>query len=102
MRIVDANEIVKDILWVRDNDLHSGYPHAFELGAIRKALRCVEEAKTIDIESLRPQGEWLDATYVYFGAKRYVCNQCADDEFWQERFVIVKEKFCPNCGAKMI
>ena len=46
-------------------------------------------------------GKWIDVSYVYFGAKRYMCNQCCDDEFWHKRYVCIKEKYCPNCGAKM-
>ena len=61
----------------------------------------VNNAHTIDPESLRPQGEWLDAPYVYFGAKRYVCSHCSEADFWHMRFVVVKENYCPNCGAKM-
>ena len=48
VRLIDANSVVKDILWIRDNDLHVGYPRPYEQGAIRKALRCIEESKTID------------------------------------------------------
>lgn len=48
MRIGDLDAVVKAILWVRDNDLHNGYPRSHELCAIRKALRCVEETPTVD------------------------------------------------------
>ena len=46
-------------------------------------------------------GEWLDAQYTYFGAKRYECSVCRDDEFWGKRYIEIKENYCPNCGAKM-
>ena len=49
MRAINANEAVKAILYVRDNDLHHGYPRQFELCAIRKALRCIEETPTLDL-----------------------------------------------------
>ena len=46
-------------------------------------------------------GKWVDVPYTYFGAKRYLCNQCCDDEFWDKRYIEIKESFCPNCGADM-
>jgi hypothetical protein len=46
-------------------------------------------------------GRWIDAPYIYYGAKRYVCDNCSDDEYWTKRFICVREKFCPNCGADM-
>jgi len=48
MRIINADDAVKAILNVRENDLHAGYPRQFEQGAIRKALRCIETTPTID------------------------------------------------------
>lgn len=60
----------------------------------------VQDAPTIEAKPV-VHGEWLDAPYVYFGAKRYLCSECKDSEFWEARFVIVKENFCPNCGADM-
>lgn len=47
------------------------------------------------------RGRWIDVPYAYFGAKRYMCDQCSEDEYWEGRFHIVKENFCPNCGADM-
>ena len=32
-------------------------------------------------------GEWLEVQYTYFGAKRYECSQCRDDEFWKKRYI---------------
>lgn len=46
-------------------------------------------------------GKWIDVEYNYFGAKRYMCNQCSADDFWRKRYICIKEKYCPNCGAKM-
>lgn len=46
-------------------------------------------------------GAWVDVPYVYIGLTRYMCDQCSDDEYWKERYINTKEKYCPNCGAKM-
>ena len=53
-----------------------------------------------DVAEIR-HGEWLDARYTYFGAKRYECSRCREDEFWEKRYITIKENYCPNCGAKM-
>lgn len=50
---------------------------------------------------VREKGEWVDVPYVYFGAKRYMCSQCSNDEFWNMRIVTTRDDFCPNCGADM-
>lgn len=46
-------------------------------------------------------GKWIPVQYTYFGLKRYECSECMDDEYWQKRYVEHKEKYCPNCGARM-
>lgn len=46
-------------------------------------------------------GEWIRVQYTYFGLKRYECSECKDDEYWQKRYLEHKEKYCPNCGARM-
>jgi hypothetical protein len=54
----------------------------------------------VDAEPVR-HGRWIEPDYVYFGAKRYICNQCKDDEYWENRYHNYKENYCPNCGARM-
>lgn len=44
---------------------------------------------------------WLDAPWLYYGAKQYVCSRCRDDGYWRKRELHFKETYCPNCGAKM-
>ena len=54
MRLIDANRVVKDIISERDKipyELVSEKPFKHEnsmRGGIRKALRCVEQAPTVD------------------------------------------------------
>lgn len=64
------------------------------------ALATLEE-HGIGLGQIKEHGEWLDAQYTYFGAKRYECSLCRDDEFWKKRYIEIKENYCPNCGAKM-
>ena len=44
---------------------------------------------------------WLDAPWLYYGAKQYVCSGCRNDKYWRKRDLHFKEPYCPNCGAKM-
>ena len=53
-----------------------------------------------DVEPVR-HGRWIQPSWIYYGAKQYVCDQCKDDEYWRKRCLHYKEKCCPNCGAKM-
>lgn len=92
-RLIDANEAIKAILYVRDNDLHSGYPRSFEQGAIRKALRCIEETPTIEAEIVRHgrvivHDGFEDEYYEY-------CSEC------KSRDVHIGDNYCPNCGSKL-
>ena len=57
-------------------------------------------AEKKELEEVR-HGEWIPVQYTYFGLKRYECSECKDDEYWQKRYLEHKEKYCPNCGAKM-
>ena len=67
---------------------------------IEQAGLIVQLEPAADVVEVK-HGEWLPETYTYFGLKRYICSQCRDDEFWDKRYVTIKEKYCPNCGAKM-
>lgn len=53
-----------------------------------------------DVEPVRC-GRWIQPSWIYYGAKQYVCDQCKDDEYWRKHVLNYKEKYCPNCGAKM-
>lgn len=71
--------------------------HIGEAGGARKLMI---EAPACDVVEV-VHGEWVDVQYTYYGAKRYECSQCRDDEFWKKRYIEIKENYCPNCGAKM-
>lgn len=102
MRLIDAENaatfieaLVEDRFVGRQWD---GYNSA--LKQVAEMLRTNEKAfPTVKSEVRR--GKWIEPDYVYFGAKQYICDQCKDDEFWQERYVNYKDNFCPNCGADM-
>lgn len=63
-------------------------------------LCVLDSIPAADVAPVR-HGRRIDVPYVYFGLKQYVCDQCADDEFWRSRFITINDKYCPNCGAKL-
>lgn len=114
MRLIDADALKELILKERDaipKTVVERYSFGAEIpnshgnsmrGGIRKALRCMEQTPTIDPESLRPKGRWVETVYSvhdgytdeYSEEINYdciVCDYCSD---W-------KSPYCPNCGADM-
>lgn len=89
-RYIDADKINADYIqsYTANADIYL---------TVRKIL---SDAPTADVVEVK-HGEWLPVQYTYFGLKRYECSECNDDEYWQKRYLEHKEKYCPNCGAKM-
>ena len=57
----------------------------------------IEEMQTIDQESLRPHGRWIEGGYVC-GENEYECSVCHETEW---RTSASRMKYCMFCGAKM-
>lgn len=55
----------------------------------------IEDAPTIDSESLRPHGRW-EVVVGSDGKEHIVCTVCRKQQDLTGVF-----SFCPNCGAKM-
>lgn len=96
MRPIDADALKKHVI---------SFTGMFtdELGfavSMDAVLGAIDFAPTIKAEPVR-HGRWIEADYVYFGAKRFECSLCKDDEYWRKRYHNFKEHYCPNCGAKM-
>ena len=103
MRPIDADAFKKAILEERDKiPLEIVERYSFGVatpnkhgesmrGGIRKALRCLEETPTLDVEPVR-HGRWKKRK----SWDKYVCSECGfeHDE---------PHNYCPNphCGAKM-
>lgn len=84
MRLIDADFVY---------ELHGNYPTFARSCADLTDLRDIlDDAPTIDPESLRPQGEWLVQD---IGRTKFSCSHC------KARNYAGHENYCPNCGAKM-
>lgn len=102
VRLIDANALHKileeaqdgtrriysSLVDYRDKEVCKG-----ELGTYARAKRMVEDAPTIDLESLRPKGRWVQR--VLTGKQgSATCSEC--NTTWD-----AQSNYCPNCGAKM-
>lgn len=96
MRLIDADALEKR-MEERLNALrkefgnYDHYTDGFEEGCV-----AVEDAETINPESLRPKGEW---ELKHIGAGHYwECSVCHKNPCI---YVTNGTNFCPNCGTDM-
>ena len=85
MRLIDADELLKSAVCL------DGVCNVSVVG-----VDDIENAPTIDLESLRPHGEW-----VYGEDIDIQCSACVADAMTAGDYRQVKSNYCPNCGAKM-
>ena len=95
-KYIDADELTEEI---KSLSVMLGGKNVFKT-AKESVLRIIDDQPTADVVEVK-HGEWIPVQYTYFGLKRYECSECKDDEYWQKRYLEHKEKYCPNCGAKM-
>ena len=89
-RMIDANELLKKKFLTREFD---GTARGWTLEVV--SAKDIEDAPTIDPESLRPHGRWEEIN----GYLR--CSECKDVYIYEDWIEDGKWKFCPNCGAQM-
>ena len=93
MRLIDADELLNTPIRVTGKiPLKNGHVQTIEAISVRE----IENAPTIDPESLRPHGEW-----VYGEDIDIQCSACGADALTAGDYRQVKSNYCPNCGAKM-
>lgn len=106
MRLIDANALVESILEERakipltvptapyEIVKEKPYEHGNSMrGGIRKALRCVANAPTVEAAPVvHGRKVWLDQPQkVLLDSKCENCNS----------LMLSTDRFCPQCGAKM-
>lgn len=113
MRPIDADELKKAILEERDKiPLEIVERYSFGVatpnkhgesmrGGIRKALRCLEETPTLDVEPVR-HGRW-EWDEMDFGYRCSICKCFFDYSTMYGLFDhgFDYAEYCPTCGAKM-
>ena len=85
-RLIDANDLKKEIA--------STFHGALGLTVTGAVHEIIDRQPTIDPESLRPHGKWVDSSFYHDRPLCYDCSNCG--------FKLMYEpNYCPNCGAKM-
>lgn len=96
VRLVDANSILRSI--DMNGSAYDGSEYqAYKSGA-EYVRGLIEDAPTIDPESLRPTAEWIDRGYVC-GEHEYECSACHETEW---RTSEKRMKYCMFCGKRMV
>lgn len=104
MRLIDADRL----LCVIDDDggwAYDGLEYQAYMSCLRGVLEDIEEAPTIDPETLRPTAYWRGEYDGYADGNPVddvwycsSCEYCIDDGTDDPELL---PKYCPNCGAKM-
>lgn len=63
-------------------------------GAFMFVVNQLENAPSINPNSMRPHGKWEEIRNAYSELEGWIHKDCG-------REVKTKENYCPNCGAKM-
>ena len=91
VRLIDANALKKAMrMWPRTKQ-----PVLIYTGTI---LKGIDDAPTINPESLRPKGRWEPRKDAIGFVHCSVCHDCNIYGDWEDG---EKWRYCPNCGAKM-
>lgn len=95
-RLIDADELLKHF---------NTYDCAFDGGEFQAYRNCmmyvrdlVNDAPTVDPESLRPTAEWIEAPYEGADGSWEACSRCA----WESRWAASQYKYCPHCSARCV
>lgn len=96
VRLIDADELLKHF---------NTYDCAFDGGEFQAYESCmmyvrdlVNDAPTVDTESLRPTAEWIEAPDEGADGSWEACSCCA----WESRWAASQYKYCPHCGKRMV
>ena len=88
VRLIDANALIEKSYWHGERpDPGNIYPDGVEAVDVSD----IEDAPTIDPESLRPKGRWERSI---FADDFHRCSECSS--VWSRT-----SNYCPNCGADM-
>lgn len=93
-RLVDANALIKKSITIPVNE-DDGYLDHIEVVRVED----IENAPTIDPESLRPHGDWILERDSDGNPYCFHCSVC--DRDFHYIGIKVAYDYCPHCTAKM-
>ena len=96
VRLIDANALHKRI----EMNLRASNPFTIEECCYKDALNSVDEATTIDPESLRPTAKWIIVRRMADGAE-CKCGNCGRKEVFTTFDRHAEHAYCCRCGRKM-
>lgn len=88
MRLIDANAL--------EDRLRKIQPCWFDKSNV---LIWVKDAQSIDVESIRPKGEWVIKEDDI--SCRVECSLCREETLRSRQGNRYLSPYCPNCGARM-
>lgn len=95
-RLVDANSILRSI--DMNGSAYDGSEYqAYKSGA-EYVRGLIEDAPTIDPESLRPTAEWIEAPDEGADGSWEACSRCA----WESRWAASQYKYCQHLAQRMV
>lgn len=102
MRLIDADRL----LCVIDDDggwAYDGLEYQAYMSCLRGVLEDIEEAPTIDPESLRPTAHWENEDDFNGDPVVWFCSACKERFFLYDGTPEENDyKYCPHCGARMV
>lgn len=90
VQLVDANSILRSI--DMDGSAYDGSEYQAYKAGVEYVRGLIEDAQTIDPESLRPTAHWIHDSS---GSTNVVCSACNAISF-------AAYNFCPHCGKRMV
>ena len=98
VRLIDANALHKRI----EMNLRASNPFTIEECCYKDALNSVDEAPTIDPETLRPVAHWDMEEDAVGSPIVWTCSNCKDSIIMYDGTPMENGyKYCPYCGAKI-
>lgn len=98
-RLIDADELKKLLFDVLDGIKRNPKMDGYELCVVASCVTLcdmIDDAPTIDPESLRPVGKWVNAS-----GGRTICKRCGNYPLYDHWDKLKLSRFCPKCGARM-
>lgn len=97
VRPVDANGILRSV--DMSGCAYDGSEYQAYKAGVEYVRGLIDDAPTIEPESLRPTAKWIVTKTAVCGMYRYECSSCGALRF---RATALHLNYCSNCGKRMV